>query len=89
MIPVGLCYLTELQFAPSLLGAPLLTVLHLPETEGEQATETDMEVVDDPSQIPDVLTQVSFQQRNLELDIFIFSSHFLQKKGKNLIKSWK
>ena len=23
MIPVGLCYLTELRFAPSLLGAPL------------------------------------------------------------------
>ena len=60
MIPVGLCYLTELQFAPSLLGAPLPTVLHLQETEGELETETDMEVDVDPSQIPDVLTQVRF-----------------------------
>ena len=80
MIPVGLCYLTELQFAPSLLGAPLLTVLHLPETEGEQATETDMEVVDDPSQIPDVLTQVSFQQRNLGLENSFFLPIFFTRK---------
>ena len=57
MIPVGLYFLTELRFEPSPRGANLPTLLHLPETEGEMATE--MEVVVDLSVIPDLVTQVS------------------------------
>ena len=59
-IPVGSCYLTELRFEPSLLGASLPTLLHLTETEDGQATETDMEeAVVDLSVILDLVTQVS------------------------------